>query len=266
MMQQAATEVDKELATMSEKERKALANHYAFLSSLTTVTALMHGWTNSYFAQKSKQVEHILKQVERLYISTYRTKGHLRSEHFFNQRKVLFTQLDRTINGMMEKELFGRDVSASRIKAQLGLQSKSIVHQWKIQGNVGSLKDYATNYAKVSATAKNFARLGYVSMALDVAGGAANIQKACTLKPASEECDKAKIVEPSKVVGSIIGGMSGGYWAAYGTCNLVFGLETAGTSLLWCTVVAGAVGGYGGSKLIGSFGEAAGNKIYEASR
>ncbi|KEQ19254.1 hypothetical protein GZ78_04510 [Endozoicomonas numazuensis] len=103
-------------------------------------------------------------------------------------------------------------------------------------------------------------------MALDVAGGAANIQKACTLKPDSDECSKATIVEPAKVAGSISGGAAGGFVAAWGVCNLVFGLPSGGTSLLWCSVVAGAAGGYGGSKLFGSVGESAGNEIYRLSR
>ncbi|KEQ19253.1 hypothetical protein [Endozoicomonas numazuensis] len=136
MMQQAAIEVDKELAEMSAKERKILADHYAILSNMTTVTAPMYGWVNNYFSQKGKVVEHTLNQIERLYISTYQKKGHLRSENFFNQRRVLFNQLDTTINGMMERELFGRDVPASRIKSQLGLKSKAIVHQWKMQGHL----------------------------------------------------------------------------------------------------------------------------------
>lgn len=265
MMQQAALEVDKELAQMTEKERKVLANHYAVLSNVATVTAPMYGWTNSYFAQKSKMVEHTLKQIERLYISTYKQNGHLRNPNFFSQRKALFVQLDQAINGMMEKQLFGENIPANKLKSELGLSSKAIVHQWKTQGNTDSLKGFSSNYAKLAKVAKNFSRLGYVSMALDVAGGAANIKEACTLAPDSPSCDKAKFVEPAKVTGSIGGGMFGGAVATYLTCNLIFGIETFGTSLLWCSVVAGAAGGYGGSKLGGSFGKDAGELIYKAA-
>ncbi|WP_062268279.1 hypothetical protein [Endozoicomonas arenosclerae] len=258
VMQQTAMEVDKELANMSPREREVLAEHYAFLSNITTATAPMYGWANNYFSQKGKMVEHTLKRIEQLYITTYRNHGHLNSSHFFNQRKILFTQLDQNINGMMERQLFGQDVPANRIKAQLGLKSKSIVHQWKMQGNTGSLKGYASNYEQLAKTSRTFARLGYLSMALDVGGGVANIQKACTLKPGSEECSRAKVVEPAKVAGSIGGGMAGGYLAGFIACNLVFGLPSGGSSLLWCSVVAGAVGGYGGSKV---GGWVAGDKI-----
>ncbi len=264
MMQQAALEVDKELARMTEKERKILANHYAVLSNVTTYTAPMYGWTNSYFAQKNKMVEHTLKQIERLYISSFQQNGSLRSQNFFSQRKALFVQLDKAINGMMERQLFGTNIPANKLKSELGLSSKAIVHQWKTQGNTESLKGFSSNYTRLAKVAKNFSRLGYVSIALDVAGGAANIKEACTLASNSTSCDKAKVVEPAKVAGSIGGGIVGGAAATYLACNLIFGIETLGTSLLWCSVVAGAAGGYGGSKFGKSKGEDTGEFIYKA--
>jgi hypothetical protein len=49
----------------------------------------------------------------------------------------------------------------------------------------------------------------------------------------------------------------------YLTCNLVFGLETAGTSLLWCGVVAGGAGGYFGANYIGKGTQATGEILYK---
>ncbi len=67
------------------------------------------------------------------------------------------------------------------------------------------------------------------------------------------------------MTGSVIGESSMGFAAAYGTCNVLFGLESAGTSLLWCGIVAGVVGGYAGGKYGGEFLEVKGEQLYETT-
>ncbi|MCW8934913.1 MAG: hypothetical protein OQK98_09325 [Gammaproteobacteria bacterium] len=66
-------------------------------------------------------------------------------------------------------------------------------------------------------------------------------------------------------MGSVAGGTGGGIASACITCNLVFGLETAGTSLLWCGIVAGVAGGYFGGKYAGVATGFAGEKLYETT-
>lgn len=44
---------------------------------------------------------------------------------------------------------------------------------------------------------------------------------------------------------------------------MVFGLETGGTSLLWCALVAGGAGAYTGGKAGGSVMEKAGEQFYK---
>ena len=63
--------------------------------------------------------------------------------------------------------------------------------------------------------------------------------------------------------GSIAVGMAGGFALSYGLCNFVFGLPSGGTSLLWCTIVAGGAGGAGGGWLGAKGGKSLGNVIYE---
>lgn len=59
-------------------------------------------------------------------------------------------------------------------------------------------------------------------------------------------------------VGKVSGGLLGA-WAGYGTCNLVLGAETAGTSVFWCAVIVGGVYGYGLSETGGQIS----GKIYD---
>lgn len=262
VMMEAAAKVDEELAKMSERERRNLARHYSFLSDAADHSGTLYGFVNGHFAEKRKRVEQILKSIDELYVSTYNRNGSLKGSDFFTQRRALFMQLDHTINGMMEQRAFGYDVSHSRLRTQLGLSSKAAVHQWKMQGGATSVREFANNYSRIAKTAKAFSRLGYVAIALDVGSGAAKIKAACTAKPGSEECEKIKFTETGRVAGSVAGGAASGALAAWATCSLVFGLPSGGTSLLWCSIVAGGVGGYGGSKAAGKYGESFGEELY----
>ena len=72
-----------------------------------------------------------------------------------------------------------------------------------------------------------------------------------------------KYTESGRLTGSIGGGALGGFSGAYFTCNIFFGIETAGTSLLWCGLVAGGLGAYAGGTAGGSSFEFIGEKLYE---
>ncbi|WP_153039233.1 hypothetical protein [Microbulbifer sp. Q7] len=263
VMQEAVRVHESELRAMSEQEKKVLAKNYAFLSDVASYTSPMYGWANGYFSQKTKLVENLLDQMDRLYQSSYRTHGHLNSNHFFAQRRALFTQLDQAVNGMVRRELFGSSAAAVGVKRQLGISSKATVHQWKSQVEPGRIPELSGRYVQLRAAAKNFARLGYIAIGLEVVGGYANIQRVCTQASGSVLCAKTKYTESLKVGGSVVGGVAGGGLAAYGTCNLLFGLETAGTSLLWCGLLVGAAGSYVGSKSLGKGGEVLGEFVYE---
>lgn len=119
------------------------------------------------------------------------------------------------------------------------------------------------NYTRLANASKIFTRLGYVSIGLEVVGGVSKITEACTLEPDSANCTKTKFNETGRVAGSVSGGALGGYAVSYLTCNLLLGIETAGTSLLWCTIIAGAAGFYGGSKVGGHVLGGTGELIYE---
>ncbi len=159
--------------------------------------------------------------------------------------------------------MFGLDIQANRIKSRLGLSSKSFVRQWRAQGGSGDIRGFENNYRQLTNTACHFSRLGHVSIVLDVGFSVASIAEACAVESDGEFCRRTKYAETGRAAGSIALGSFGGWAGAYGLCNLVFGVESLGTSLLWCTIVAGAAGGYAGGQA-GSFGGSwAGNRAYE---
>lgn len=59
--------------------------------------------------------------------------------------------------------------------------------------------------------------------------------------------------------GKVLGGVAGAP-AAYGTCNLILGYPTAGTSLFWCALIVGAPAGM----LLSGTGGIVGEGIYDA--
>ena len=104
-------------------------------------------------------------------------------------------------------------------------------------------------------------RAGHVGIALDIGQSGLKIHEACTVGT-DKECAKTSFKEGGRLTGSVAGGTFSGFAAAYVTCNVVFGLESAGTSLLWCSIVAGVAGGAVGGKYGGEFLEKKGETLY----
>lgn len=148
----------------------------------------------------------------------------------------------------------------------MGISSKAIMHQWKHQPGATNLDGFKSNYKKLTNASKSFTRLGYLSIGLDVGYSAAAIHEACTVDNSADFCRLTTYSQTGRAAGSIIGGSFGGAGTAYVTCNLVFGLETAGTSLLWCGIIAGMAGGYVGGQAGGHYGQQGGEWIYEKTK
>ena len=125
----------------------------------------------------------------------------------------------------------------------------------------GSLPSYAKNIERVAKQAKLLRGIGQFSITLDVAHSGVKIHEACTVGR-EEECTKMKYTEGGRLGGSLLGGSMGAA-GGYAMCNLVFGLETAGTSLLWCAFVVGGAGGYLGGREFGEAGQVTGTAFYE---
>lgn len=262
LLLKAARHIDAELNRQTIQEKAALARNYALFQGVISYSGLGTGLVSGYFNNKASHVEKALKKIEKLYVEQYNKSGALNGADFFQKRRALFLQIDRAVNGMLERRMWGQNVDANRIKSKLGLSSKSVVHQWKAQGYATDIDGFKSNYTRLATASKVFTRLGYVSIALDVAGGASKIAEACSIQPDSAYCTKSKFTETGKVGGSVVGGAAGGAVTSYLVCNMLLGIETFGTSLLWCSIISSAVGGYAGSKGLSKGGEMLGTELY----
>ncbi len=261
-MQIAAESVDKQLAAMSEQERRKMSQRYAFLSDYTNYTSVMYGASGNYYGVKIKRVQSVLKNIDALYKSSHSSTGKRINPHFLEQRRSYFLQLDYLMNGLVEKQMFGPNVESVNIKRKLGLSTKSLVHQWKQQGGKGSLADFEKQFSRTANVATRLKRIGHLGIALDIGVSALEIHKACRSDSKDPVCKRTAVVESSRAAGSIVGGMAAAT-AAYWGCSLVFAGPSAGTSLLWCGIIVGGAAGYGGSQA-GSIGAKFGaSSIYD---
>ncbi len=262
-MMAAAIVVDHRLAQLSKEERRIIAENYQLLNNITSVGGAGYGATLTYFSHHVKNIEGILKQIERLYVQTYNTTSQLKSPKFFQQRRQLFMRLDATMKTFVGQARMGFSYGFLDTRQALGLSTKSIVHQWKTQtGPVNRIPGFDKNFNNVAKLSSVLRKAGYVGIALDVGQSGLKIHEACTVGT-DQECAKTSFKEGGRLTGSVAGGGFGGFATAYVTCNVIFGIESAGTSLLWCGIVAGAAGSYVGGKYGGEYVESGGEKIFE---
>ena len=216
----------------------------------------------AYFTQHKKHVEQILKDIEREYVATYNRHGNLKNAEFLRRRKLLLDKLSNALDRMVGHKTMGLDLDAEHIKRSLGLNTKSIIKQWKKEvGPVKGIKGYEENFVEVGKYSKVLKHFGYIGLGLDVGQSVIKIHEACTIGN-GQDCKQTEFSEGGRLVGSVGGGAIGG-WAAYGTCNLLFGLESGGTSLLWCGIVAAGAGGYFSGNYFGNVGKASGKLVYK---
>lgn len=249
--------------TKLRKRLNLWPKNYALLANIASYSGAGYGIAVNYFKQHKIQVEQILNSIEKLHVNTYNRYGRFNTKEFFQQRKRLFQQLDNVLKTMVERSRMGFNLQRDNFKRQLGLSTKSLAHQLKDYSTpVTDLPGFEKNHAKVRQYSKVLKGAGYVALALDGVQSAAKIKQACTIGR-EDECTKSKFSEGGRLVGSIGGGAAGGAIAAYSVCNVVFGLPSGGTSLLWCGIVAGGAGGVVGGNLGGSFLQGQGSIVYE---
>ncbi|WDE04215.1 hypothetical protein SG34_023170 [Thalassomonas viridans] len=256
-----AKAVDLALLKLSTQERELLAKRYDFLASVASYNGLLLGVSNTSWNAHVRQVEGILKDIEGAYTASYNAHGNLNNNIFLERRRTHFARLNDALLRFGQPEL-GNRIKTGDIRSNLGLSTKSTIHQWKkLSGPAETIPNFARNYETVSKMASNLKRVGYLGIALTGIEAGVNIDKACTV--GSEfACNHAKHKETGKAVGSIVGGAALGWGASYIGCNILFGLPSSGTSFFWCSLITGTTGGYLGG-IGGSLGgQWAGNKVY----
>ena len=156
------------------------------------------------------------------------------------------------------------DPRHTKMKRALGLSTRSTLNAWRRQGRpVSSIPEFHRHYERVSRLALHLRRLGYVGIGMDGYYSYRRIQEACTVDNPDPACTRRRFTEGGRLIGSVSGGFAGGWAATYGLCNMVFGLPSGGTSVIWCGVLAGGAGAFGVGMATGLLFETAGEFVYE---
>ena len=269
-LSEAAARADDVFARLSEQERVAIARNYALLSDVANGSSYAFGVANDWMAQKLKRVEFVLKEIETLYVNSYNASqgiGGLSNTSFYGARRGLFAKLDLAINGVLRRSLFSETARATNLRGHLGLSSKSLVHQWNQQGRATSVPAMASHYERIARQAKYFKTLGYVGVGFTVAGGVAEVKRACALDPESESCRRARFVTTAETAGAVAGAAAGAGLAtkaAGPACVFVVGTATGGPGIPVCLVAAGLAGGIAGAFGLSGASRRASENIYES--
>ncbi len=214
------------------------------------------------YSQRVKEVQQIMLEINNLYTRTYNQTGRLQSTEFFARRRLLMQRLDVALGRFVRARV--HNPSATKLKTQLGLGSKSILHHWRRSGGPPQrvVPGLPAQYARVARMGKSMKALGYVSIALDGVYSAQMINDACTdwISDTSSRCTRTQFEQAFRFGGSTIGGVVGGALAI--SLCFAMGVATGGLGFIVCGLMAGAAGAYAGGNLGGWLGMGAGDLAY----
>ena len=256
-------EVETTLATLKKSETHELAYNYFDLFESIDQTAQFGSASVGIFSaslgKANEVINKTLKNIESAYIRHINNPEEFTKTEFYQFRQKQLATLKSPMGSLLMKQMgYNTDTNILR---QLGLKEGKKKLSRSVKSS-NSLPRYTKNLDRVARQAKILKSMGYLSIALDSYSSGYKIYEACTTGR-EDECSKLKYTETVKFTGSVIGGSFAGSAGAYFTCNILFGLESAGTSLLWCSLLAGGASAYAGGDLGGKGGEKLGSVIYE---
>lgn len=236
--------------------------HWDLLDDLSRTGSAGVGLFASATGKKLDAVQRVLKEVESLHIQQFARHGNLRHPEFFAARRALFAQLDTAL-GQLTLRYTGFTDSA-KVKAQLGLSSKSIAHAWTEAGtSAGGIPGYAENFTRITRYARYIKTVGHVGIVLEGVTSVSRVREACTAGREAE-CPEVAFAEGGRLLGSMAGGWFGAS-GAYLACSVAFSVPSGGASFLGCALLAGGIGGAAGGTLGGNLGYRSGRKLWDIS-
>ncbi|MNO91398.1 hypothetical protein D3C76_829400 [compost metagenome] len=241
-----------------------MVQHQAEIAGLLGDASLSMGVGKDMLDQGLKQVESTLKQIEQLHKQTYLRQGHLNSAEFFASRRQLLKQLD----GQLKAAFLNKQLNLGnyeRLRKDLNISTKRLVHHWSKAGGPGQIPGYATHLNKVAELGKYLKHGGRAGVVLGGVSSYSDVQEVCRAGE-TEACKKVRVTEASSFSGGIAGGMIGGELGALATpiCAVV-ALSTAGMGAALCGIALVGIGALAGGMAGESFGEIIGEQIYEAT-
>lgn len=263
----ASREVKAALEVLTPEEADFMYRHRGEIEQFISGSSTWVGVSSGMVEQNLKKIHATLLSVEQLHQDSYRQHGHLRSPDFFAERKRLLAQLEEQLLKSTKLRNLTSFGDHEKLKAALGISSRSLVHHWRKVGAPGKIPGYATHVHAISRAVKYMKAGGYIGVGLGGLSSLLAVKEVCSSAPEATVCEKKRFTESGKFIVATAGGFAGGEagLAASGPACLLLG-ATTGVGGAICVAVAVGAGIWVGSTVGGAAGEQAGDTIYEITR
>ena len=262
-LMQAAQHVSASLDELTPDEADFLYRHGAEIAGFIGQTSTWLGVSAVVMEKHLNNLRETLQAMERLHQDSYRQHGHLRSAQFFADRQRLMNQLDAHL--LNSTRLRGQTTLGDhpKLKAALGISSRSLVHHWDKAGGPGQIPGYAAHVEAVSRATKYMKTGGYIGIGLGAVSSLLAIQQVCKGDSAAA-CKKVKFTEGGKFGLSTVGGAWGGRLGlqASGPVCLALGISTSIGGVICAAALVGT-GAWVGTTAGGMGGELGGEILHE---
>lgn len=260
-LMQAAREVDEVLKDLSDEEAEFLVVNHQTLSTFLGDASTVGGPLSYLAGAHLETLQHTLKELERLHIESFRSMGVIRDAGFMAQRQRLLGYLKKSMNALVVRGVGLPDYP--EIKTILGIGDRKLVHRWAMAGGRDYLPGYATQIGRISKSVRVMKAGGYVAIGLGIGASAVKIHEVCRWGE-SIACRKVRYSEGGKMVGTLAGGLGGGYLGTTASVQLCAGIPHPGGHIA-CLLVIGAGVSYFVGEAVGQGGQRIGEVIYEGT-
>lgn len=255
--------------SMSAEERMMLANHTGLIDNAAQHPGLIEQGTRigntvasglvASVSLQSRQLRDILKGLESKYVQSFRAHGEL-TPQFYAQRRIVYQQLDTAMGRLARTLSLGTPIDLKARQA-LKVRTKSQLLEWRRNGTAAGVTDLQPHFGRIQNVTRYLKGGGYLTIGIDGYLTYDTITNACSYGD-DKFCHRTAATEGGRFAGNVAGGALGG-GAAYVGCNALFGAPTVGSSVLWCGLIAGPIGGLIGGTVLGEGGAQTGSVIHE---
>ncbi|NIE77417.1 PAAR domain-containing protein [Pantoea sp. Ap-967] len=254
-----AEKVRESLGILTKEEANFMMQHIGEIAGVLSGASQSMGVGKDMLERGVSQVKDTLKGIEALHQQQFTLHGHLKSPEFFASRQQLYKQLDSQLRTAFLNKSLGLG-NYDKLRRDLGISTKSLVHHWKKAGVPGNIPGYATHLDEVAKVSKYLKYGGGVGIGLGAGSSSLKVHEACR-EGETAECKKIRFTEAGSFSGGLVGGALG---AAAGKTAAVAVCKFGGWGKAACGIVTVSGLAFGTSKGVEAVGEYLGEQIYGA--
>jgi uncharacterized Zn-binding protein involved in type VI secretion len=258
----AAKQAREALASLTPEEAEFMVLHQADIAGLLSEVSLSLGVSEAMMAKSLDEVGLILRKIEALHQQQFAKYGHLRSSEFFAERMKLLKQLNTTLKATVLNKRLNLG-NYERLRRDLGISSKSLVHHWSKAGTPGQIPGYSTHLDKLAGISKYLKAGGRIGITIGGIGSAVKISDVCQAGDA-RACKKVKITEAGNFSGGLAGGWAGTQLAIKAAAKICWRMGSP-KGIFACGIALTGAGAYAGSTKGMKYGEEIGDLIFEVT-